>query len=192
MTSPLTSSRRLLKDLNFVLILLAGAAATFPLLVPPFFIPLYGQSIGLSSRVGAALLAAFNFSSAVGRILCGQMCDMIGAVNTLFVSLLITALSMLAIWPFSTTFAPLLAFSIINGLSNGGFFSIMPTVVGNVFGSARVSVAMGMIVTSWGAGYLMVIDVHLNTKPICVLNSDNFFLGRTNRWLPTRCSRRTG
>ncbi|PGH12478.1 hypothetical protein AJ79_04222 [Helicocarpus griseus UAMH5409] len=35
----------------------------------------------------------------------------------------------------------------------------MPTVVGNVFGSARVSVAMGMIVTSWAgapiAGYIL-------------------------------------
>ena len=166
-----------------MLILLAGAAATFPLLVPPFFIPLYGQSIGLSSRVGAALLAAFNFSSAVGRILCGQMCDMIGAVNTLFVSLLITALSILVIWPFSTTFAPLLGFSIINGLSNGGFFSIMPTVVGNVFGSARVSVAMGMIVTSWGAGYLMVIDVHLDAKFTYILNTDDSF--RVHRSLVT-------
>ncbi|KAK7423520.1 hypothetical protein QQX98_000977 [Neonectria punicea] len=31
----------------------------------------------------------------------------------------------------------------------------MPTVVGNTFGSARVSVAMGMIVTGWVGGYLM-------------------------------------
>ena len=32
----------------------------------------------------------------------------------------------------------------------------MPTVVGNVFGSARVSVAMGMIVSGWVGGYLLV------------------------------------
>jgi MFS family permease len=31
----------------------------------------------------------------------------------------------------------------------------MPTVVGSMFGSIRVSVALGMIVTSWGGGYLM-------------------------------------
>ena len=37
-----------------------------------------------------------------------------------------------------------------------GFFSTMPTVVGNTFGSARVSVAMSMIVTGWAGGYLMV------------------------------------
>jgi hypothetical protein len=41
-------------------------------------------------------------------------------------------------------------------MSNGGFFSTMPTVVSNVFGSARVSVAMSMVITGWIGGYLMV------------------------------------
>jgi hypothetical protein len=45
---------------------------------------------------------------------------------------------------------------IINGAANGGFFSTTPTVVGNVFGSRRVGVAMGMIVSGWAGGYLMV------------------------------------
>ncbi len=130
--------------------------ATFPLLVPPFFLPLYSQSIGLSSSTAAGLLAGFNFSSAVGRIACGLMCDRLGALNTLLLSLSLSAVSMLALWPASTTLASLAAFVVVNGAANGGFFSTMPTVVGNVFGSARVSVAMGMIVTSWGGGYLMV------------------------------------
>jgi hypothetical protein len=63
---------------------------------------------------------------------------------------------MLAIWPVSNSLGPLVLFVIINGAANGGFFSTMPTVVGSVFGSRRVSVAMGMIVTGWGGGYLMV------------------------------------
>ena len=63
---------------------------------------------------------------------------------------------MLALWPVSTSLAPMIVFVVMNGISNGGFFSTMPTVVGNVFGSAKVSVAMGMIVTGWTGGYLMV------------------------------------
>lgn len=63
---------------------------------------------------------------------------------------------MLALWPASTTLAPLVAFVVLNGAANGGFFSTIPTVVGNVFGSQRVSVAMAMVVTGWGGGYLMV------------------------------------
>ncbi|CAI6081708.1 unnamed protein product [Clonostachys chloroleuca] len=146
---------RLFKSFTFDVIFLASAIGTFPLFVPPFFIPLYAKSIGLPSSAGAGLVAAFNFSSALGRIGCGALCDRLGALNTLLLSLITTGLSILALWPASTTLAPMIAFVILNGISNGGFFSTMPTVVGNVFGSARVTTAMGMIVTGWVGGYLM-------------------------------------
>jgi len=87
------------------------------------------------------------------------MSDVLGPLNTLFLSLLLSATSMLVLWPASSTLAPLIAFVVINGAANGGFFSTMPTVVGSVFGSARVSVAMGMIVTGWAGGYLMVRSI---------------------------------
>jgi MFS family permease len=147
--------RYLFRDPKFLTLFLAGAVATFPLLVPPFFLPLYASSLGLSASTGAGLVAGFNFSSALGRIACGFLCDIFGPLNTLFMSLLLSAVSMLTLWPISDTLAPLVAFTVINGAANGGFFAIMPTVVGNVFGSARVSIAMGMIVTGWTGGYLM-------------------------------------
>jgi MFS family permease len=148
--------RNLFKNVSFLLIFSAGAIGTFPLFVPPFFLPLYSRAIGLPTSTGAGLVAGFNLSSAVGRIASGLLCDRIGALNTVFISLMLSAISMLALWPASTTLAPLAAFTVINGAGNGGFFSTMPTVVGNIFGSARVSVAMGMVVTGWGGGYLMV------------------------------------
>lgn len=112
----------------------------------------------MSSSTGAGLVAAFNFASAIGRLVCGLSCDKIGPLNTVTVSLLLSAVSMLVLWPVSNSMGPLIAFVIINGMANGGFFATMPTVVGNVFGSARVSVAMGMIVTGWGGGYLLVCN----------------------------------
>jgi MFS family permease len=124
--------------------------------VPPFFVPLYASSLGLSSATGAGLVAGFSFASGVGRIISGWLGDLIGPLNSLFMSLLLSGVSMMALWPLSTNLASMAAFVIINGLANGGFFSIMPTVVGNVFGSARVAVAMGMILTSWSGGYLLV------------------------------------
>ncbi|KAL3454626.1 major facilitator superfamily domain-containing protein [Aspergillus insuetus] len=146
----------LFRDVRFTLLFLVGAIATFPLLVPPFFLPLYTDSLGMKSSVGAGVVAAFNFSSALGRLMCGFCSDALGPLNTLFLSLTLSAVSMLVLWPVSNSIGPLIAFVIINGMSNGGFFSTMPTVVGNVFGSARVSVAMGMIVTGWAGGYLLV------------------------------------
>ena len=84
------------------------------------------------------------------------MADLIGPLNTLLLSLAVSAGSMLVLWPISNSVGPLIAFVIINGAANGGFFATMPTVVGNIFGSARVSIAMGMVVTGWAGGYLLV------------------------------------
>lgn len=148
--------RRLFRNPSFVLVFLAGAIGTFPLFVPPFYIPLYARAVGLSSATGAGLLAGFNFASAVGRIVSGMLCDVIGPLNSLLLALTLSALSLLVVWPVSTGLAPLALFVVVNGVANGGFFSTMPTVVGNVFGSARMGVAMGMVVTSWAGGYLMV------------------------------------
>ncbi|KAF7310248.1 Monocarboxylate permease Mch4 [Mycena indigotica] len=145
----------LFRDPKFITLFLAGAIGTFPLFVPPFFLPLYSASLHLSARAGAALVATFNFASALGRLTCGFASDRIGPVNVLLLALVLTALSMLAIWPVSTSLTPLVVFAVVNGAANGGFFATMPTVVAAVFGPARVGVAMGMTVTGWVGGYLM-------------------------------------
>lgn len=162
---------RLFRDYRFVLIFVGGGLATFPLFVPPFFLPLYTDSLHMTSSAGAGLVAAFNFSSAVGRLLCGFSSDRIGPLNTVFSSLLLSALSMLVLWPVSNSLGPLVAFVIINGMANGGFFATMPTVVGNVFGSARVSVAMGMVVTGWGGGYLLVCAPNETSSKLLVTDA---------------------
>src|SRR5689334_18856653 len=107
--------RRLFKNVQFTTLWAAGAIATFPLFVPPFFLPLYSASLGLSASSGAGLVAGFSFSSAVGRVGCGFLCDSIGPVNTLLLSLVLSAVSMLVIWPVSNSLGPLVLFVIING-----------------------------------------------------------------------------
>ena len=148
--------RCLFRNLEFTTIFLVCAIATFPLLVPPFFIPLYCTSLGLSSSVGAGLVAGFNISSAIGRFVSGFAADLLGHLNTLFIGLFLTTVSLFFIWPLSNSVGPLAVFVVINGFSNGGFFATIPTTVGTMFGSQRVSVAMGMVVTGWAGGYLMV------------------------------------
>ncbi|KPI40213.1 putative transporter MCH2 [Cyphellophora attinorum] len=173
----------LFKDFKFLMVFFIGAVATFPLCVPPFFLPLYAQSLGYSPYTGAAMVAGFNGASAIGRIVTGFTSDKVGALNSLFGTLLLSALSMLCIWPVSSSLGPLIVFVVLNGMGNGGFFSlwlgipqspnshippkfwfrltntggeqVMPTVAAKLFGSVRVSVAMGTIVSSWTGGYLM-------------------------------------
>ncbi|KAH8904855.1 MFS general substrate transporter [Coniochaeta sp. PMI_546] len=84
---------RLFTSLRFDLLFLSGVIATFPLFVPPFFLPLYCQSIALKPSVGAAMVAVFNFSGAMGRVGFGLLCDFIGPLNILFATLLLTGIS---------------------------------------------------------------------------------------------------
>jgi MFS family permease len=145
----------LFKQLDFNLLFLAGSLGTFPLIVPPFFLPLYAQSLHLSATLGAVLVSAWNFSSALGRIFTGLASDrLFGPINTLFIVMSLICMSLLVLWPTSTSFAPLLIFTIINGAASGGFFSIMPTVVGSVMDAQRMATAFGMIVTGWVGGYI--------------------------------------
>lgn len=149
--------RRLLRSLRFILMLLMGAIATFPLFVPPFLLPLYISSIGFSSRVAASILAAWNFASALGRIGMGFGADIfLGPVNSMILSLTVIGVSAMALWPFASSLGLLIFFAIINGMGSGGFFSLMPVVVGAVFGDGQLANIMSMLSTSWTFGYFLV------------------------------------
>jgi MFS family permease len=96
-------------------------------------------------------VACFNFASAFGRLGFGYLGDLIGPLNALFAGLVLNAVSLLVIWPVSTSLAPLVVFCVVSGSANGSFFSAMPSVIGGIFGAHLVSTAMGMIVTGWTA-----------------------------------------
>jgi MCP family monocarboxylic acid transporter-like MFS transporter 3 len=145
----------LFKQIPFVAIFLAGVTATFTLFVPPFFLPLFAQSIGLSNSVGAGLVAAFNACNTVGRFAAGPLCDRIGPLNTFVITVGLNALTTLAIWPVSSTVAPLVIFITVNGVANGAFFTTLPIVVASMVDPSRAAVAMSMSITGWTGGYLL-------------------------------------
>jgi MFS family permease len=145
----------LFKNMPFVFLFLAGAIGTFALFVPPFFIPLFAHSIGLPASTGAGLVAGFSFCTAIGRLGAGAACDRFGSMNCLLLTMLLNSFSILAIWPFSSTMAPLVVFAAINGIANGAFFVVMPTAIATLIGPELAAVAMGMAITVWTGGYLM-------------------------------------
>jgi MFS family permease len=143
----------LLKNPPFMALALAGAVGVFAMYVPPYFLPLFASSIGLSSSVGAGLVAGFGAATAIGRLLGGWFCDRVGAVNALAITTLINSLSMFAIWPVSESLPPLFIFALINGCANGSFFVTLPTAVAMIApGSAAASISL--MTFFWTPGYL--------------------------------------
>lgn len=149
------------RNLAFTAIFFAGATGTFALFIPPYFLPLMAQGIGLSSSTGAALVGGFNACTAVGRFLSGWLSDSIGPLNMFLLAMALNAVSMLAIWPVSNSLASLVIFVMLNGLANGAFFTLYPVVVASTAArvehnhSGQVAIAMGMSITGWTGGYLM-------------------------------------
>lgn len=143
------------QSVPFTMIFMAGAIGTFALFVPPYYLPLFAQSLGLSSSLGAGLVAAFNASTAFGRFGSGPLCDKMGSANMFIVTMMLNTISMLTIWVVSNKLAPLIVFAILNGIANGAFFTVFPTVVARIFAPAQAAVAMSMSVTGWTLGYLL-------------------------------------
>jgi MFS family permease len=148
--------RSLFRRSTFVLLFLGGMIGIFSIYVPPYCMPTFAESIGLSSSTGAGLVAGFNASSALGRITSGFISDKVGSLNVLVTSLALLGTSMFVIWPFASTLGVTILFVLISGFTVGGIVSMFPTVVGHLFGSANMSVTMGMILTSWSFGYTFV------------------------------------
>lgn len=148
--------RTLFRSKTFVLLFLAGVVGMFPSFVPPYCMPRFVESIGLSSSTGAGMVAAFNAASAVGRISSGLLSDRLGCLNVLFMSMVLLGTSMFVVWPFASSLGVTVLFVILAGVAVGGFLSTMPTAVGTVFGTANMSVTMGMMITGWTGGYTFV------------------------------------
>lgn len=92
----------------------AGCCARFKQLTPfltsstPFFLPLFGSSIGLPSSTSSLMLAGFNLASAFGRIGFGLGADhFLGSVNAFLLCMFSNALSTLVIWPLAGSVSPL-------------------------------------------------------------------------------------
>jgi MFS family permease len=144
----------MMKNATFLSLSMAGAVCVFGLYIPPYFLPLFANSIGLSPTIGAGLVAGFGASTTVGRLLGGWTCDRIGAFNALGITALINGLSMLAIWPVSTSLPPLFTFAIVNGCANGSFFVCLPTTVASLApGSAAASISL--MTSFWTPGYFL-------------------------------------
>ena len=144
----------LLRNVPFVAVAVAGAIGVFALYIPAFFLPLIASSLGLSTSIGAGIVAGFGASTAIGRFLGGWFCDRVGALNALAITMLVNSLSMFAVWPFSSSLPLLFIFAIVNGCANGSFFATLPTAVATLApGSAAASVSL--VVTFWTPGYLL-------------------------------------
>jgi MFS family permease len=145
----------LFKDVAFSCLFASGVVGVFCIYAPPFFLPAVTTSLGFSSSASSGVVACFNASMAIGRLTSGFACDKFGSMNTLLLAMALNGITMFTIWPFASTLAVLIVFSILNGIANGTFFAALPTAVARLAGKRRGAGAVSITITGWTPGLLV-------------------------------------
>jgi predicted MFS family arabinose efflux permease len=135
----------------------------------------------MSVGQGAILIGLINGSSGFGRIMLGLNSDIFGQLNTLWVCLSLAASSILLIWPLSTNFGGLIFFSLMYGFFAGGFISLLPTCIVQLFGTKDIGTITGMVYTGFFFGNLCgpplsgaMIDALTTVDPSTGLQTINY------------------
>ncbi|WKT53954.1 Major facilitator superfamily [Fusarium oxysporum f. sp. vasinfectum] len=142
------------KDACFSWHFAAGAVGIFPIYAPTFFLPYINNALGFSNSTSVATLACLLVCMSLGRIVTGFACDRVGSMNALFFTSLVNAVSLFAVWPFSSNLGMVLLFCILNGLSNGGFAVAIPTAVGRHLPIDDAPGALSLLFTGWAPGII--------------------------------------
>ncbi|KAJ3257691.1 hypothetical protein HK103_004318 [Boothiomyces macroporosus] len=136
------------KNKHFRTLYILTFITTFGYLIPFFYLPVYSVAKGVTVDQAALIIGLLNGASGVGRVILGHSADRIGHLNTFTACLGLSSLAIMLIWPFAVNFASITTFGIVFGLFVGGYISILPTVIVQLFGLENIGGIFGMLYSS--------------------------------------------
>ncbi|KAL1917399.1 uncharacterized protein VTP21DRAFT_5055 [Calcarisporiella thermophila] len=152
---PFTVDVSLLKQKKLALYIVAIAIEYFAYVVPFYLTPEFSFTIGLGRENGSLFVALMNGANAVGRIVLGLAADRLGRINVMCFCLIFSSLSILLIWNFSFSFAPMCIFSLFYGFFGGGFVTLVGVVTAELSGIGNLPSALGLVFASTFVGNLV-------------------------------------
>ncbi|KAF9981871.1 hypothetical protein BGZ65_003481 [Modicella reniformis] len=143
------------KEVPFVALTCANFLTSMGYLIPFFFLSVFAVDHGQTPKMGALLIGIMNGASLLGRLSLSFVTDRVGRINMLFVCALVSGLSILCIWSVASSFGIVLVFAVIYGFTCGGYFSVIPAVIADIYGLDRLTTVTGLLYGSIGFGYLI-------------------------------------
>ncbi|GAA5996373.1 uncharacterized protein JCM10292_007566 [Rhodotorula paludigena] len=95
------------------------------------------------SLILATPLVVASIVSGIGRVFAGIVADVIGPVNTLFLSFFLGGLFQLVLWPFVGSFGAIMAFAVLYGFFGSWFIPMLPPACAQVFGTKGLATIVG-------------------------------------------------
>ncbi|KAJ6620495.1 MFS general substrate transporter [Mycena sp. CBHHK59/15] len=108
---------------------------------------------GISPNFAFYLVSVVNFSSGIGRVVCGSLGDRFGAMNVIIIMSVFTGITTLA-WPFCRTVATTTIISVLYGFSSGAWIALIGSVIGQMGGIEDIGRRFGAINAAAGLGTL--------------------------------------
>ncbi|KAJ2524065.1 hypothetical protein GGI11_001079 [Coemansia sp. RSA 2049] len=160
LTEYLVSHTRTLKNFNwgafynrrFVVQALMVFFVTAAYIVPFMYLPQFWVSKGISSQTASVIIAVANVSSSIGRVVTGLAADYIGVLNSLMVTLIVSSISCLLIWPLTTGTGVAIVMGIFYGFPSGGYWTLAPLAAGKLFGVSMLASTTGIFYTTSAIG----------------------------------------
>ncbi|ORX99257.1 MFS general substrate transporter [Basidiobolus meristosporus CBS 931.73] len=148
-------TRGLWKDLDFISLLGMNFLSSLGHLVPFFFISSYAVSQGFTPAKGALLIGLLNGASCAGRLVFIFVTERVGRVNQLLICAFCMGASILTMWFKATAYGVLVGFCLVFGISFGGYFSMLPVVVADIYGTSKLASYLGILYSVLGVGYMI-------------------------------------
>lgn len=144
---------QMLKQPNFYKLLASDLLALMPgLLVIGLATGIGEDYIGLSEGLAAGIVTIVALTNAAGRLLSGTISDKVGALRVyrFMYFLTILALALLAFGPVIGNYSLFLVAILAIAVGYGSFLSLVPTIVGRLFGGKYFSANYGLMFQAYG------------------------------------------
>jgi MFS family permease len=125
------------------------------LFVPFVFVADYAEDHGLSSGSAALLVGLIGGASIVGRLGLGALAPRVGLTRLYQLCFAMMAASFLIWLAAADRYWMLVLFTLVLGVSYGGFIALSPAVAAEAFGTVGLGAVLGAIYTAAGVGGLV-------------------------------------
>ncbi|UNI19036.1 hypothetical protein JDV02_005256 [Purpureocillium takamizusanense] len=119
------------RELPFVLLLVGLSLVPFGHYTPISFLPTAAIRAGLAKPMANNLVAFFNGSSLVGRLVSGFTGDRLGRFNVFIVMSYVGGVLVLALWIPGVGMGSTIAFAVLFGLFSGAYIALLLALVGH-------------------------------------------------------------
>ncbi|KAJ2764108.1 hypothetical protein IWQ56_004610 [Coemansia nantahalensis] len=166
-----------MSNLRFLLLFGASLFNTGGYFLPYYFQPPYAVvALGKDRAWGANISSILNAGSIAGRLVIGFTADFFGPLNSLLVSVAVSAVAVLAMWLPCNSIGLLIASALLYGFVSGSVVSLVPVVTASLFGIKRLPSILGLLYVSYAIGAVI-------SSPVGGKLLDDYGHGTNFTWL---------